>query len=196
MYLCDQVSCYNYVVNNGFANLTFLLLICSNAIKFTHEGKVGIKLYVISNPSWAQEKESQQNLNLNQSTVSQNGAKEEKVTSQTKCDQKDFHGHGDKTHSLNEEPRTPVKSEATLGGDVDEQPHSPETTVWIRCDVYDTGIGIPGMPQIIVDMPITFVMQSIICLVFLTISFLLGWFFIYLFNACFTVFRKCSAYFV
>lgn len=119
-------------------------------------------------------------MNLNKSTVSQNGAKEEKQTSQSKCDQKDFHGHGDKTHSLNEEPRTPVKCEATVGGDVDEQSHSPETTVWIRCDVCDTGIGIPGMPQIIFDMLITFVMQSIICLVFLTTSFLLGWFFIYL----------------
>ncbi|KAJ4908564.1 Histidine kinase 5 [Raphanus sativus] len=53
----------------------------SNAIKFTHEGKVGIKLKVISQPSFASEE--------------QNGLTET------------------------------------------------ETSVWIRCDVYDTGIGIP-----------------------------------------------------
>ncbi|KAF3446139.1 hypothetical protein FNV43_RR11318 [Rhamnella rubrinervis] len=115
----------------------------SNAIKFTHEGKVGIKLYVVSNPCWAQEKGCQQNLNSNQSKVSQNGVKEEKLTSKTNCDQKDFHGHGDQNHSLSDEPRTPVRSEATMSGDIDEQSHLPETTVWIRCDVYDTGIGIP-----------------------------------------------------
>ena len=50
----------------------------SNAIKFTHQGKVGIKLKVISEPSFASDKE------------------------------------------LN------------------------ESSVWICCDVYDTGIGIPG----------------------------------------------------
>ncbi|KAH7523907.1 hypothetical protein FEM48_Zijuj06G0061900 [Ziziphus jujuba var. spinosa] len=118
----------------------------SNAIKFTHEGKVGIKVYVISNPSWAKENGCKQNLNSDQSTVSQNGLKEEKQTSQTNNDQKVLHGNGDSAHqdqSLNVESRTPVKSEASVSGDTDEQPYSPETTVWICCDVYDTGIGIP-----------------------------------------------------
>ncbi|XP_040872220.1 histidine kinase 5-like [Glycine max] len=59
----------------------------SNAIKFTHEGRVGINLYVVSKPNFA-------------------------------------------------------KAEA-MNGDTEEQPYSAETTVWIRCDVYDTGIGIP-----------------------------------------------------
>lgn len=100
---------------------------------------------MVSNPSWAKEKGCQQNLNSNHSKVSQNGVKEEKLPSQTNCDQNDFHGHSDQNHSLCDEPRTPVRSEAMMGGDIDEQSHSPETTVWIRCDVYDTGIGIPGM---------------------------------------------------
>ncbi|CAH2073197.1 unnamed protein product [Thlaspi arvense] len=60
----------------------------SNAIKFTHEGKVGIKLKVISEPSFA-------------------------------CDN-------------------------ALNGDEEVQNGLTETSVWIRCDVYDSGIGIPG----------------------------------------------------
>ncbi|KAJ0260762.1 Histidine kinase 5 [Hirschfeldia incana] len=55
----------------------------SNAIKFTHEGKVGIKLKVISQPSFASDTNAEE----------QNGLT--------------------------------------------------ENSVWIRCDVYDTGIGIP-----------------------------------------------------
>ncbi|CAN7005295.1 unnamed protein product [Brassica rapa subsp. trilocularis] len=62
----------------------------SNAIKFTHEGKVGIKLKVISEPSFAS------GMELNADAEEQNGLTET------------------------------------------------ETSVWIRCDVYDTGIGIPG----------------------------------------------------
>ncbi|KAH0895636.1 hypothetical protein HID58_045204, partial [Brassica napus] len=61
----------------------------SNAIKFTHQGKVGIKLKVIPEPSFAN------GLELNADAEEQNGLTET------------------------------------------------ETSVWIRCDVYDTGIGIP-----------------------------------------------------
>lgn len=103
---------------------------------------------MVLNPSWAKEEGCLQNLNSDQSTVSQNGLKEEKQTSQTNCDRKGLHGNGDSAHqdqSLNDEPRTPVKSEASVSGDIDEKSHSPETAVWICCDVYDTGIGIPGM---------------------------------------------------
>ncbi|KAL0874613.1 hypothetical protein Bca101_024318 [Brassica carinata] len=59
----------------------------SNAIKFTHQGKVGIKLKVIPEPSFA--------------------------------------------------------SDNALNADAEEQNGLAETSVWIRCDVYDTGIGIP-----------------------------------------------------
>ncbi|KAJ0265944.1 Histidine kinase 5 [Hirschfeldia incana] len=59
----------------------------SNAIKFTHQGKVGIKLKVISQPSFA--------------------------------------------------------SDNALKADAEEQKGLAETSVWICCDVYDTGIGIP-----------------------------------------------------
>ncbi|EFH47695.1 hypothetical protein ARALYDRAFT_909030 [Arabidopsis lyrata subsp. lyrata] len=61
----------------------------SNAIKFTHEGNVGIKLQVISEPSFARDN--------------------------------------------------------TLTADTEEQEQNglTETSVWICCDVWDTGIGIP-----------------------------------------------------
>ncbi|KAL8195685.1 hypothetical protein R6Q57_025438 [Mikania cordata] len=56
----------------------------SNAVKFTHEGKIKINLYVIADPSSEDQEKHEKN-----------------------------------------------------------EPQSHETTVWIRCDVQDTGIGIP-----------------------------------------------------
>ncbi|EOY29253.1 Histidine kinase cytokinin receptor isoform 1 [Theobroma cacao] len=119
----------------------------SNAIKFTHEGKVGIKLYVVPEPPFA--KEGSQHVSdgstANQSTT--NVAKEETCisTSQASSDQKGFHGKKREgpcqNHSLSDKPGTPVMN-GTIDGD-EEQEELPETTVWIRCDVYDTGIGIP-----------------------------------------------------
>lgn len=124
--------------------------ICSNAVKFTHEGKVGIKLYVLPTLPWGKEDGCNQKLDAEQSTSQENGVKENnKPTSQTNCDRKANHGHGNGSyhnHSHGDEPGTPNKTEAPRTGDMDqEQSHSPETTVWIRCDVYDTGIGIPGI---------------------------------------------------
>lgn len=67
--------------------IKFYLVFCSNAVKFTHEGKVKINLYIIPDPC----SESQQ------------------------------------------------KSEIDM-----EESESHERVVWIRCDVEDSGIGIPG----------------------------------------------------
>ncbi|PQP99226.1 histidine kinase 5 [Prunus yedoensis var. nudiflora] len=107
----------------------------SNAIKFTPEGKVGIRLYVVSDPSLDEGERCPQKLNADQSTVSENGLKED-------ADQEGFHGEGPyQNHSLNDDPRTPAKSEVPMDADQEEEPQT--TTVWLRCDVYDTGIGIP-----------------------------------------------------
>ncbi|XP_022751818.1 histidine kinase 5-like [Durio zibethinus] len=119
----------------------------SNAIKFTHEGKVGVKLYVVPEPPFAEEGSRcrSNGSNANQSTT--NVAKEGTCTSasQTSRDQKSFHGtkrEGScQYHSRSDEPGTPVMH-GTIDGD-EEQAELPETTVWIRCDVHDTGIGIP-----------------------------------------------------
>ncbi|CAJ2675128.1 histidine kinase 5-like [Trifolium pratense] len=123
----------------------------SNAVKFTAQGKVGINLYVIPEPPFAKTEESPQKVTENQSTISANGLKEEKYTSSprsTRCDQNliDDKKHTDQTiqnHAFSNDCRSSVNSECSMNDDAEEQHHSTETTVWIRCDVYDTGIGIP-----------------------------------------------------
>ncbi|CAI0438644.1 unnamed protein product [Linum tenue] len=126
----------------------------SNAIKFTHDGKVGIDLYIVSDPGCGRAEENHK-LMLDQVTA--NGRKEEQCTSTSQsCNghQNGYHDdnkHADgasHNHKLNDnEPRTPVKNENTRdrGGEEEEEEecHVQETTVWLRCDVYDTGIGIP-----------------------------------------------------
>ena len=142
MYLC----CSIFVI---------ISLFCSNAIKFTHEGKVGIKLHVVQEPSLEKSEESHQKMKADQPNVSVNGYKEEKYisTAQNCCDSyhQDYQSHADhptQNHQLSDECRSPVKSSRLMNGDTEEHSHSTEKTVWIRCDVYDTGIGIPGIFQI------------------------------------------------
>ncbi|KAG4953802.1 hypothetical protein JHK87_039396 [Glycine soja] len=120
----------------------------SNAVKFTHEGKVGINLYVVPEPPFAKA-EGHQKMITEQSTNSANGVKEEKraSTPRSSSDQNCLDGqkhndHPSQNHAFNDECRSSVKSECSMNGDTEEQTHSTET-VWIRCDVYDTGIGIP-----------------------------------------------------
>ncbi|XP_058724968.1 probable histidine kinase 1 [Vicia villosa] len=124
----------------------------SNAVKFTHQGKVGINLYVVPEPSFAKSEECHQKVTEDQSTVSSNGLKEEKQTSSprsTRCDQNLIDGkkHTDQPIQnqafSNECSRSSANSECSMNDDTEEQTHSTETTVWIRCDVFDTGIGIP-----------------------------------------------------
>ncbi|KAL2637355.1 hypothetical protein AAZV13_06G052800 [Glycine max] len=122
----------------------------SNAIKFTHEGRVGINLYVVPKPNFAKAEDIQM-MTPNQSTMSVNGVKEEKHLSKPQsgndgnlldgCQKHD--DHPSQNHAFNDECGSPAKSECSMNGDTEEQPYSAETTVWIRCDVYDTGIGIP-----------------------------------------------------
>ncbi|KAI3857323.1 hypothetical protein MKX03_028983 [Papaver bracteatum] len=77
----------------------------SNAVKFTHEGSVGIDLSVVSEPSHC----------LRNGEVSDNnGAPNDRKN----------------TGSAEDEYR-------------EDNPQKYENTVWIKCDVYDTGIGIP-----------------------------------------------------
>lgn len=89
-------------------------------------------------------------MNTEQSTIS-NGVREEKhpSTPRNGSDQNVHHGqkhidHPSQNPAFNDECRSSIKSECSTNGDIEEQTNSTETTVWIRCDVYDTGIGIPG----------------------------------------------------
>ncbi|KAH9611482.1 hypothetical protein KSS87_010179, partial [Heliosperma pusillum] len=92
----------------------------SNGIKFTHEGKVGIRFYVVSAPYI--------------------GEGDQKFVNDH-ADNKETQGenpYGDQNKI--DEPKTPSK-----GGEfVDDRSYAAQSpqTVWIRCDVYDTGIGI------------------------------------------------------
>ncbi|KAL7187158.1 hypothetical protein ACSBR1_037262 [Camellia fascicularis] len=122
----------------------------SNAIKFTHEGKVGMKLYVVPAPSSGMEEGSNQKITADRSTVSVNVHEQDKCVSlsQSCCDKKGFHEekHGDgpyKNLTLDDEPKTPVRNGASIDGGEENHLQPDETIVWICCDVYDTGIGIP-----------------------------------------------------
>ncbi|CAI0438640.1 unnamed protein product [Linum tenue] len=110
----------------------------SNAIKFTHDGKVGIDLYIVSDPGCGRAEENHK-LMLDQVTA--NGRKEEQCTSTSQS----CNGHQNGYHDDNK--HADVKNENTRdrGGEEEEEEecHVQETTVWLRCDVYDTGIGIP-----------------------------------------------------
>ncbi|XP_057718140.1 histidine kinase 5-like [Arachis stenosperma] len=115
----------------------------SNAVKFTHEGKVGINLYVVTEPPFAKTEECNQKMNSEQSTTCSNGVKDHRYPSTLAKSGSDQNHHGS-DHAFNNEFRSSVKSDYSMnGGDTEEENHSTETTVWIRCDVYDTGIGIP-----------------------------------------------------
>ncbi|KAL5699322.1 hypothetical protein ACHQM5_030243 [Ranunculus cassubicifolius] len=106
----------------------------SNAIKFTHEGRVGINLYVVSDDSGESEGCHHTPEGSAVSTNHQRVVACNDQTCKEHLDQNGGHGDG---------PATPVKNLTSMDGDVEKQCHSSETTVWIRCDVYDTGIGIP-----------------------------------------------------
>ncbi|KAL3849246.1 hypothetical protein ACJIZ3_011128 [Penstemon smallii] len=97
----------------------------SNAIKFTHEGKVGIKLYVVQGP-FNVIKQGSQKHSSDQSTV-------------TECKQDKNWNYG------NTNGQGTCENEAPMEEDKESQCQSntEEPVVWIRCDVYDTGIGIP-----------------------------------------------------
>ncbi|XP_022940285.1 histidine kinase 5-like [Cucurbita moschata] len=114
----------------------------SNAIKFTHQGKVGINLYVLPYPPMGKGEECHKKSTADNSTVSVHGLQGGTCLP---APQNGLRGqkHGDRNHLHCDAPGTPNKSETIMNGNRESKSCSPETTVWIRCDVYDTGIGIP-----------------------------------------------------
>ncbi|GMH13396.1 hypothetical protein Nepgr_015237 [Nepenthes gracilis] len=101
----------------------------SNAIKFTHEGKVGIKLYVVAQPN-IQDRAHK--------SVEDYSSSVEKGSHIQRFEEAPYQNH--KNH---DEPRSPLKGKELKLRDEGKPTDHPETAVWIRCDVYDTGIGIP-----------------------------------------------------
>ncbi|KAK6158727.1 hypothetical protein DH2020_006041 [Rehmannia glutinosa] len=118
----------------------------SNAIKFTHEGKVGIKLYVAPEPCNVIKQDSQK-VSSDQSTDSAITRKDLSL-SQSEGYKKDNYGRIDEegacdNNESNNVPNGPVRNGAPMEEDKVSHPNTEESVVWIRCDVYDTGIGIP-----------------------------------------------------
>ncbi|KAL1557412.1 histidine kinase 5-like [Salvia divinorum] len=102
----------------------------SNAIKFTHEGKVGINLYVVPETSDVN-KEGSEKKSRDQPTLSANT---------------NGNGHGDNSPSCEESELNNTSCDQNgdqMDQDKESRTKAEERVVWIRCDVYDTGIGIP-----------------------------------------------------
>ncbi|KAG6436502.1 hypothetical protein SASPL_101403 [Salvia splendens] len=102
----------------------------SNAIKFTHEGKVGINLYVVPEPS----------------DINEQGS--EKKSQDQSTDSANTNGNGHAINSTSHEESELKNTSCDQNGDQMDQDKegrtkAEERVVWIRCDVYDTGIGIP-----------------------------------------------------
>ncbi|XP_073042696.1 histidine kinase 5-like [Primulina eburnea] len=119
----------------------------SNAIKFTHEGKVGINLCVVTEPQNVIKQDSQK-ISSNQMTVTER-TRNDSSTSWGKGDQNDNkcgRVNSEDMHrdsKLSGNPGGPVKLSVSMEEDEEIHPNTEEKVVWIRCDVYDTGIGIP-----------------------------------------------------
>lgn len=113
---------------------------CSNAVKFTHEGKVGIRLHVVPRQhielgNWHQSFNScQEGIGENSSTV--------KASPNQSRDDLDL------CCDTENEEITSTKMSGLMMNENTEVHHTPyNEMVWLRCDVYDTGIGIPGTLQ-------------------------------------------------
>lgn len=120
-------------------------MLCSNAIKFTHEGKVGIKLYVVSGPCPDVKQGSHKRMASDHSKVLAKICKEDRSTSPSHnaLDRKGSGGCKDTDERLMQNGDGNYSEQN--GVSIEDDPNQQERTVWIRCDVYDTGIGIPGI---------------------------------------------------
>ncbi|KAF6149072.1 hypothetical protein GIB67_018650 [Kingdonia uniflora] len=105
----------------------------SNAIKFTHEGRVGINLYVVPEPSGSFT--SEQSADCANELVDGDSF----ATSQCRSREESH----DQSSRIDDGPTTFLKNTTPDDENVNKSSHPHETTVWICCDVYDTGIGIP-----------------------------------------------------
>lgn len=134
--------------------MPFLFIpICSNAIKFTHEGKVGIKLQVTSPPHFENDQKDGKNpgdpclyrnrdmhMEQNIPPMSETDSCGGKSSCST-CGKESNH----QNESVNQMVKSEIKPLPLMDGDENLDFDSDnEIIVWLHCDVYDTGIGIPG----------------------------------------------------
>ncbi|XP_058113845.1 histidine kinase 5-like [Magnolia sinica] len=112
----------------------------SNAIKFTHEGKVGINLRVVPE-QYSRRGEGHQHAVSVKELTEETSSK----ASQSSCFQESIcHGEDNNQYSTTEDGvRKSVEITALMDEDNEKHQHPHDTIVWLCCDVYDTGIGIP-----------------------------------------------------
>ncbi|KAL4182071.1 hypothetical protein AMTRI_Chr12g274160 [Amborella trichopoda] len=106
----------------------------SNAVKFTHEGKVGVNLYVIPEPDCGHSGRCTQTVSDAQSSDSRKARVEDSIPAYPS------NSYVEGGVSDEQPGSARIKASASLDDDKED---SLETKVWLRCDVYDTGIGIP-----------------------------------------------------
>ncbi|CAM8916450.1 unnamed protein product [Rhodiola kirilowii] len=93
----------------------------SNAVKFTHEGKVCVRLSVVPEPMCSKSEECHKKSEPDHSTNASNRLLDAKISSASQpCSNENGDNEEDAVHN-----------------------DSSDQTVWIRCDVSDSGIGIP-----------------------------------------------------
>eukprot|EP00268_Persea_americana_P033653 TRINITY_DN33309_c0_g2_i1.p1 TRINITY_DN33309_c0_g2~~TRINITY_DN33309_c0_g2_i1.p1 ORF type:complete len:1044 (-),score=216.91 TRINITY_DN33309_c0_g2_i1:105-3161(-) len=112
----------------------------SNAIKFTHEGKVGINLRVVPENSrhgvgHQSAVSAEEPIEANSSAAPQSSCSPELAHIQIRGE--------DQYSSSDGGPGTSMKMEDLIDEDKEKHHHTHELIVWLSCDVCDTGIGIP-----------------------------------------------------
>ena len=106
----------------------------SNAVKFTHEGKVGINLQVVH--------EQQPGCKMEHKKIHKQAYPGTPIT--TAAENCSLSSRNCDTDTLNCSKHEDVVQNGVPTCENFREDHEREEVVWLRCDVYDTGIGIPG----------------------------------------------------
>ncbi|XP_051197842.1 probable histidine kinase 1 [Lolium perenne] len=104
----------------------------SNAVKFTHDGKVGINLHLVDKQQAGCELENGQLPMIAHPACANNTAAEKSAASPRICD-----SDTSCCSSRGDACQNGISSDENL------REYNEGEVVWLRCDVYDTGIGIP-----------------------------------------------------
>jgi signal transduction histidine kinase len=111
---------------------------CSNAVKFTHDGKVGINLHLVDKRQAGCE--IQNGLPMRADPTCPNTTATENTSASPR------NRDTDTLHCSNREDAC----QNGISSNENFREYNEGEVFWLRCDVYDTGIGIPGFFSIII----------------------------------------------